>query len=140
VELDEMPSSSRRIAVHAFLTATSLALALLFLVPANGRAQAPVDSALAAYIAGIRAIDTHAHPMRPVPAGAPADTEYDALPLDGIPPFGFQQRLSLSDPIWRRAQDALYHVPAAPSDSAYLAALRRSALRERSERGARFPE
>jgi len=108
--------------------------------PALGTAQAPVDSALAAYIAGIRAIDTHAHPMLPVAAGAPADTDFDALPLDGIPPFGFQHRLSLDDPIWRRAQDALYHVPGAANDSAYRGSLRTIAERARTERGARFPE
>jgi hypothetical protein len=86
-------------------------------------AQAPVDSALDAYIATIRAIDTHAHPMRPVAPGAPADSEYDALPLDGIPPFGFQHRLSPDDPVWQRAQRALYDVPAGISDSTNRVAL-----------------
>ena len=108
--------------------------------PVLAHAQAPVDSALAAYIAGIRAIDTHAHPMRPVSSGAAPDTDFDALPLDGIPPFGFQHRLSLEDPIWRRAQEALYHLPAAASDSAYLASLRAIAARTRTEHGAHFPE
>ena len=43
-------------------------LALLLTLSASPLfAQAPVDSALAAYIATIRAIDAHAHPMRPVP-------------------------------------------------------------------------
>ncbi|HXE61363.1 MAG TPA: hypothetical protein VN607_11690, partial [Gemmatimonadaceae bacterium] len=56
-------------------------------------AQTPVDSALAAYIDGIKAIDSHAHPMLPVAPGAPPDTEFDALPLDGVPPFPLQARL-----------------------------------------------
>ena len=73
-------------------------------------AQAPVDSALARYINSIRAIDNHAHPMRPVAQGAPADTEFDALPLDGIPPFDLPNRLKPDDPIWRAAQNALYHI------------------------------
>ena len=103
-------------------------------------AQAPVDSALASYIAAIRAIDAHAHPMRPVPAGAPADTEFDALPLDGIPPFGFQHRLSTDDPVWSRAQDALYHLPSAGSDSAHRVALRSAVARAIAQHGARFPE
>jgi uncharacterized protein len=115
-------------------------LAPLLAAPRLAAAQAPVDSTLAAYIAGIRAIDTHAHPMRPVLAGAPPDTEYDALPLDGIPPFGFQHRLSLDDPIWRRAQEVLYHVPSASSDSAYRDSLRSIVARVRAERGAHFPE
>jgi len=117
----------------------SVAFAALVAMPVLATAQAPVDSALAAYIAGIRAIDTHAHPMRPLSAGAPPDTEYDALPLDGIPPFGFQHRLAPDDPIWRRAQEALYHVPGAVNDGAYRDSLRSIVARVRAERGARFP-
>jgi len=112
----------------------------LLVVPPLAQGQAPVDSALAAYIAGIRAIDAHAHPMRPVSAGAPPDSEFDALPLDGIPPFGFQHRLSLDDPIWRRAQDALYHVPSAASDSTYRASLRAIVAQAHAERGMHFPD
>jgi predicted TIM-barrel fold metal-dependent hydrolase len=110
------------------------------LVAASASAQTPVDSALLAYINTIRAIDVHAHPMRPVPPGAPADTEFDALPLDGIPPFGVPQRLTLDDPAWRTAQDALYHVPTASTDSAYRAALRAAVERTRREHGEHFPE
>lgn len=104
-------------------------------------AQAPTDSALVAYIATIRAIDSHAHPMRPVRAGAPADTDFDALPLDGIPPFGFPHRLSLDDPAWRRAQAALYHTPFAmtTTDSANRGALAKSVAHAVAERGERFP-
>jgi hypothetical protein len=106
----------------------------------TARAQTPVDSALLAYINTIRAVDVHAHPMRPVPPGAPADTEFDALPLDGIPPFAVPQRLTLDDPAWRMAQDALYHVPSAASDSVYRAALRAAVERTRREHGEHFPE
>ena len=113
-------------------------LTVLLAVPA--RAQTPVDSALLAYINNIRAIDVHAHPMRPVPPGASADTEFDALPLDGIPPFGVPQRLTLDDPAWRMAQDALYHVPSAATDSANRAALRVTVERTRREHGEHFPE
>jgi hypothetical protein len=103
------------------------------------RAQTPVDSALFAYIGGIRAVDAHAHPMRPVAAGAPADTEFDALPLDGIPPFPVPYRLTLDDPIWRSAQDALFRISPASSDSAYRATLRSAADAARRERGDAFP-
>jgi predicted TIM-barrel fold metal-dependent hydrolase len=78
--------------------------------------------------------------MRPIAPGAPIDSEYDALPLDGIPPFALQHRLSLADPIWRRAQAALYHVPVTPSDSVYRAALVRAVAGTVAERGRRFPE
>src|SRR5689334_12708596 len=80
-------------------------------------AQTPADSALLRYVNSIRAIDSHAHPMRPVAQGAPADTEYDALPLDGIPPFPVPARMGSGDPIWRAAQVALYHVRPAANDS-----------------------
>jgi predicted TIM-barrel fold metal-dependent hydrolase len=113
---------------------------ILLISPVALFAQAPVDSALVAYISRIRAIDAHAHPMRPVLPPAPADSEFDALPLDGIPSFGFQHRLTLDDPIWRRAQSALYAVPAAGSDSAYRATLRRTASAALTRRGLRFPE
>lgn len=56
-------------------------------------AQSPVDSALLRYIDGIRAIDAHAHPMLPVAPGAKPDTDYDALPLGGIPAFDVPSRL-----------------------------------------------
>ena len=104
------------------------------------RAQAPVDSALLRVINSIRAIDVHAHPMRPVPAGAPADSEFDALPLDGIPPFPVPHRLSLDDPIWRAAQDALFHAPAAANDSLYRAGLRTAVEATRREHSEHFPE
>ena len=87
--------------------------------------------ALAAYIATIRAIDNHAHPMRPVAPGAPADTEFDALPLDGIPPFPIPWRLTPEAPVWAQAARALYGESRA-ADGAHPRCLR--------ERGERFPE
>jgi len=110
------------------------------MVATGARAQAPVDSALLAYIGSIRAIDVHAHPMRPVPPGAPADTEFDALPLDGIPPFPVPHRLSLDDPIWRSAQEALFHAPAAANDSLYRAGLRAAVETTRRQHGEHLPE
>src|SRR5205823_3376915 len=70
-----------------------IAATILTLGASTAGAQNPVDSALVAYIASIRAIDNHAHPMRPVQAGAPADSEFDALPLDGISPFPLPWRV-----------------------------------------------
>src|SRR5262245_66380320 len=87
---------------------SGLTAMLLGTIPLPAPAQAPADSALARYIATIPAIDNHAHPMRPVPHGAPADSEYDALPLDGIPPFPIPWRLTLNAPVWTRAARALY--------------------------------
>jgi len=103
-------------------------------------AQAPVDSSLAAYIDGIQAIDSHAHPMLPVPSGAPPDTDFDALPLDGVPPFPLQARLRPDNPEWRDAQRALYGVTSTDTGAAYRDALA-SAQRSVAQReGAHFPD
>ncbi|MFI5231369.1 MAG: amidohydrolase family protein [Gemmatimonadales bacterium] len=64
----------------------------------------PVDASLERYIAGIRAVDNHAHPMLPLAAGAPRDTDYDALPLDALPPMTLPARLRADHPDWIAAQ------------------------------------
>ena len=117
----------------------SLSAAIVAL-PTSGSAQAPMDSALARYINGIRAIDDHAHPMRPVAPGAPADSEFDALPLDGIPPFDLPNRLRADDPIWRAAQHALYHIQPSLSGAPYHAALKDAVTKKIASSGEHFPE
>lgn len=114
-------------------------VACALLVGRDASAQTPVDSALAAYIDGIKAIDSHAHPMLPVAPGAPPDTEYDALPLDGVPPFPLQARLRPDNVEWRDAQRALYGVTSSDTGTAYRDALA-SAQRSVAQReGDRFP-
>ena len=103
-------------------------------------AQAPIDSSLARYITSIRAVDSHGHPMRPVAVGAPADTDFDALPLDGIPAFDLPARLRADDPIWRLAQNALYRIAPTISGPAYHTALKGAAEDARKTRGQKFPE
>ncbi|MFI5244752.1 MAG: amidohydrolase family protein [Gemmatimonadales bacterium] len=63
-----------------------------------------MDPALDKYIAGIRAVDDHAHPMLQLPPGAKPDTEYDALPLDALPPMTLPARLRPDHPDWIAAQ------------------------------------
>lgn len=99
------------------------------IVPAVGvvlagplHAQTPVDSGLAAYIATIRAVDHHAHPMLPVVQGAPADTDFDALPLDDIPPFPLPWRLTLASAQWTDAARRVYGLSAADTGAAIAAA------------------
>jgi hypothetical protein len=87
----------------------------LLLTPTGVAAQTAVDSALATYIGRIRAIDNHAHPMLPVAPGAPADTEFDALPLDAIPPFAIPWRLTLEAPVWSAASSTIRRCAAPPS-------------------------
>lgn len=67
-------------------------------------AQPPVDPALERAIAAIRAVDDHAHPMLQLPAGARPDTDYDALPLDALPPMTLPARLRADHPDWIAAQ------------------------------------
>jgi predicted TIM-barrel fold metal-dependent hydrolase len=110
------------------------------LTTGKATAQAPIDSALARYITSIRAIDSHAHPMRPVAAGAPADTDFDALPLDGIPAFDLPARLKADDPIWRLAQNALYRIAPTITGPGYHTALKGAAEDARRNRGQKFPE
>ncbi len=114
-------------------------LAMTLLLPVAAIAQAPVDSALARYINAIRAIDDHAHPMRPIGPGAPADSEFDALPLDGIPPFDVPNRLKPDDPIWRAAQQALYKIRPDLSGATYHTELKANVEKNRATLGERFP-
>ncbi|MFI5246365.1 MAG: amidohydrolase, partial [Gemmatimonadales bacterium] len=64
----------------------------------------PVDASLERHIAGIKAVDDHAHPMLQLPSGAKPDTEYDALPLDALPPMTLPARLRADHPDWIAAQ------------------------------------
>jgi len=118
----------------------SVVVATLAIIPWRATsAQTPIDSALGAYIASIRAIDNHAHPMLPVPPGAPADTDFDALPLSDIPLFGLPWRIRSENPEWARAQSALFGVSASSGD-AFRTALHESRARELRSRGGRYAE
>jgi len=75
-----------RICAAAFLVLASCA-------PAPERAN--VDRELASQIAGIKAIDDHAHPVRPTLEGEAPDKEYDALPVESLE--------AQSDPVRDRA-------------------------------------
>jgi hypothetical protein len=85
------------------LRATTVAIVLSL----TACSQPPVDPALEKYIAGIKAIDNHAHPMLLLPAGAKPDSEYDALPLDALPPMTLPSRLRADHPDWVAAMSAV---------------------------------
>ena len=85
------------------LRTTTLAIVLSL----TACSQPPVDAALERYIAGIKAIDNHAHPMLQLAPGAKPDTEYDALPLDALPPMTLPARLRADHPDWVAAQRAV---------------------------------
>lgn len=70
--------------------------------------QAGVDKDLLNEINKIKAIDNHAHPLKYVAEGDKPDDEYDALPLDAIPPFPLPVRLNPTNPEFIRAWHDLY--------------------------------
>jgi predicted TIM-barrel fold metal-dependent hydrolase len=61
---------------------TTIIIPATILLAACSRQPPPVDPQLAAAIAGIKAIDNHAHPV----LSAPGDREFDALPVDHMEP------------------------------------------------------
>jgi hypothetical protein len=114
----------------------TLLLAAAALAAASGvRAQTPVDSALLAAIERIPAIDNHAHPVRtPLPGMAP-DSEFDALPTDGMEAFPLAQRWSPKSPAWPGAWRELFAYPFADADSAHLHLVEAARRREMAARG-----
>ena len=60
---------------------------------------AGVDPQLALDIAAIKAIDNHAHPVRPTAAGEAPDMEFDALPVDNLE--------AQSDPVRQRGKSPI---------------------------------
>lgn len=94
---------------------------------------------LGRYVDTLRAIDSHAHPMASVATGAPADTDFDALPLDGIPPFDLPLGLRASNPLYRDAQRSLYGVSGGDSGSSEAALFAKARARQQEQRGDRFP-
>src|SRR5436190_21017521 len=89
------PSHTNKSATAAILVCLICALQTM---PTRVAAQAGVDRDLLAEIMKIKAIDNHAHPVKYVADGEPADTEFDALPLDAIAAFPLPVRLSPGNP------------------------------------------
>jgi uncharacterized protein len=63
-----------------------------------------VDPQLASEIAKIKAIDNHAHPVRP---GAPTDTDFDALPVEHLEAYPEPIRTRLDSPIVAEARQKM---------------------------------
>ena len=115
-------------------------LALAALAALAACAAPPVDPALEHYIAEIKAVDNHAHPMRFVAAGTPADSEFDALPLDPLPPFGVPTRLQTQHPVWLAAARAVYGVRAADTGAAFRDEMKAAVARVATAQGTKGPE
>jgi len=116
-----------------------LSALLLFSVSFNSFGQVPPDPSLLEEINKIKAIDNHAHPLRYVAEGEPADEEYDALPLEAIEPFLLPIRLSTSNPEFIKAWKLFYgysYNDMTPEHIAQLLATKKKVL---AEQGQNFP-
>jgi uncharacterized protein len=112
-----------------------VALSVLAALPVA--AQTPVDSDLVAFIARIRAIDNHAHPLLP-PGGAP-DSDYDALPLAAIPPFPLPVALDPDNPQWVQVWHTLYGYSYNDMSPDHVTALVRMRSRVAADKGENWP-
>jgi uncharacterized protein len=93
-------------------------LLALMLVGCSAKPEPRVDAQLASEIEKIKAIDNHAHPVRP---GNPPDNDFDALPVDHMEPYPDPVRSRQDSPIVVEARQAMAKVdksnPAAVLDA-----------------------
>jgi predicted TIM-barrel fold metal-dependent hydrolase len=95
---------------------------------------AGADQDLAAFIATIRAVDNHSHAN----SVAPADSEADALALDGIP-LEVPAPLHPDNPDWLAAYQALYQYAGNDLSDAHMADLRNAMQGVAAGQGDNFP-
>jgi predicted TIM-barrel fold metal-dependent hydrolase len=110
----------------------SLAVLTAFARLAPG--QLPVDSQLATEIAKIRAIDNHAHPVRPT-FGNDKDTDYDALPVETMEPSTDPARTREDSPLVIEAWRQLFGYRYADRAPAHVRELQQRKKQLRQEKG-----
>ena len=120
----------------AFAIILSLSLGLL---PQQVSGQAGIDRDLLSDISKIKAIDNHAHPLKYVAPGEKADDEYDALPLEAIPPFPFPPRLMPTNLEFVGAWRDLYRYSHDDMSEAHVRELLSAKQKILRERGESFP-
>jgi hypothetical protein len=113
-------------------------LLLVAATTTSAPAQTPIDSALYRTIRSIKAFDNHAHPVRPTRPDEPADTDFDALPIGGIPPFDFPVRLRGDNPELIAAWRDLFGYPHHDRTDAHLAELKEIKARVKREQGSNY--
>jgi uncharacterized protein len=101
--------------------------------------QGGVAPELAAYVDTMSAIDSHAHPMTYVAAGSLPDSEYDALPLDALPPFEVPYGLRATQPLYAVAQRALYGISDTDTGAPRAAALLQARTKMQQQQSDKFP-
>ena len=112
-----MSFRSAFISVHQRLILFLLFVSLLLSACTNAP-EPRVDPQLATEIANIKAIDNHAHPVRP---GTPPDTDFDALPVEHLEAYPEPIRSRLDSPIVAEARQKMQSIdksnPAAVLDA-----------------------
>jgi predicted TIM-barrel fold metal-dependent hydrolase len=68
-----------------------------------------IDPRIASEIVRIKAIDNHAHPVRPTSAGEKPDDEYDALPVESLEAQSDPVRMRAGSPVLLEAHRAVFH-------------------------------
>jgi hypothetical protein len=87
--------------------AASASAGVLFLVLCSCAPTPRIDPQLASEIEKIKAIDNHAHPVRP---GNPPDTDFDALPVEHLDPYSEPIRTRQDSPIVAEARQKMQNV------------------------------
>lgn len=114
----------------------SLSLGMLH---AQVSGQSGIDRDLFSEISKIKAIDNHAHPLKYVAPGEKADDEYDALPLEAIPPFPLPVRLMPTNLEFVRAWRDMYRYSHEDMSEAHVRELLSAKQKILNERGESFP-
>jgi predicted TIM-barrel fold metal-dependent hydrolase len=73
------------------------------------RRQLDIDPEIASQIAKVKAIDNHAHPLRPISPGEKPDGEYDALPVETLEAASDPVRARANAPEMIEARRQLFH-------------------------------
>jgi predicted TIM-barrel fold metal-dependent hydrolase len=97
---------------------------------------AEVDSAIAAEIEKIKAIDNHGHPLHVTSPGEQADDTYDALTFEEMEPFPSPLRIRFDNPEYLQAWKTLYgykHDDMSEAHVKELVASKQAAMKERGD-------
>jgi hypothetical protein len=118
---------------------SALTMLLAVAEPRRISGQAGIDKQLLSDINAIKAIDNHAHPLKYVANGEKPDDEFDALPLDAIPPFPLPVRLSPTNPEFIRAWHDLYGYSHHDMSDAHVSELMATKLNIVKQKGENTP-
>ncbi|MEP7306595.1 MAG: amidohydrolase family protein [Acidobacteriota bacterium] len=94
-------------------------LGLLLMTSACATTPEAVEPAIAKALADTKAIDNHAHPVRPTPPGEPADNGYDALPVEHLEPASDVVRFRPGRPEYAAATSAIFGADRTASTKAW---------------------